>query len=105
MSDAHRASAATPLSIRLSIPVDGAFRVLGMALAARFATTAGATADDADRLGERFGRACEDVVARAGADDQASLDVEFSRTGDGQIEIRLRCAGGEPDVIRTSPSR
>jgi len=99
MADAPKEPAA-PLSLRLSIPTAPAFRDIGTSLVAKFARTAGFSDDDAARLETEVARAAERL---AGAGDGANLDLELEHAPAGGVEIRIRQAGGEPEILRLSP--
>ena len=100
MADEPKEPAATPLSLRLSIPVAPAFREIGTSLAARFARMAGFSEDEAARLEADVARAADGL---AGDGDGANLDLELEHESAGGVEIRLRRTGGEPEIVRLSP--
>ena len=101
MADASPEPAVAPLSLRLSIPVARAFRDIGTSLAAKFALTAGFSDDQAARLEADVARAA-DQVSSQGADG-ANLDIELNHESASGVEIRIRRAGGEPEVVRLTP--
>jgi len=101
MADAPQEPAVEPLSLRLSIPVAPAFRDIGTSIAAKFARTAGFSDDQAARLEADVARAV-DQVSGTGADG-ANLDIDLHHESASGVEIRIRRAGGEPEVVRLSP--
>lgn len=102
MADAHPGGADAPLTVRLSIPVTREFRAIGTALAAKFAQASGFSAEDATRLERDVARAADRAAGAAG--DGANLDIELTRGGAGDLEISVRCGGGEPATVRLARS-
>ncbi len=102
MADASRGPADTPLTMRLSIPVAPAFRAIGTSLAAKFARTAGFSDEQATSVEADVARIV-DRVSGAPADDGATLDIELSHESASGLEIRIRRAGGEPEIVRLAP--
>jgi hypothetical protein len=100
MADARQGPAVPPLSVKLSIPAAGAFRGIGRSMAAKFATTVGCTEDEAARVEADFAKAADVVSGGAPRSDIASLDIELTQVEAHGLEIRVRCAGGEPAVVR-----
>ena len=101
MADASLEPAVASLSLRLSIPVARPFRDIGTSLAAKFARTAGFSDDEAARLETDVARAAD--LLSDGGGDGANLDLELTHESASGVEIRIRCAGGEPEVVRLSP--
>lgn len=101
MADASQEPAVVPLSLRLSIPVARAFRDIGTSVAAKFARAAGFSDDQVAWLEADVARAVEQVSG-AGADG-ANLDIELTHASASGLEIRIRRAGGEPEIVRLSP--
>jgi len=101
MADAPQEPAAAPLSLRLSIPAQPAFRDIGTSVAAKFARAAGCSDDEAARLAADVARAADHLAGAAG--DGANLDLELEHESASGVEIRIRRAGGEPEIVRLSP--
>jgi hypothetical protein len=101
MADAPQEPAAAPLRLRLSIPVARVFRDIGTSLAAKFARTAGFSDVEAARLEADVARAADQLAGAAG--DGANLDLELEHESASGVEVRIRRAGGEPEIVRLSP--
>jgi hypothetical protein len=100
MAAAYQESSVPPLALRLSIPATKAFRDLGTSMAVKFAKTVGCTEDEIAHIEASFVRATDGVLGAVFEDSGVSLDIELAREEAGGPEIRVRHAGGEPEVIR-----
>jgi len=101
MADAPQGPAVAPLSLRLSIPVAPAFRDICTSMAAKFALTAGFSGDQVARFERDVAHAADQVSAAAG--DGANLDIELEHESARGVELRIRRAGGEAEVVRLAP--
>jgi len=102
MADAHPGGADVPLTLRLSVPVTAGFRAIGTALAGKFARASGFSEEDATRIERDVARAADRTAGAAR--DGANLDIELTRGDAGDLEISIRCAGGEPAMVRVARS-
>jgi hypothetical protein len=103
MADAPQEPAATPLTLRLSLPAAPSFRGVATALAGKFAGAAGLSDGDAERVAQAVAAAAGTVIERAGGGETATLHLALELTGGRGVEITVRCGDGQPEIVRVPP--
>jgi hypothetical protein len=85
-----------PEPVRLTVPVDDRYRVLGPEVASKYAELVGGTAADGASLAAALTEAVDKLLAASGSAD--GIELAFEPGPDG-VEISLTC-GAQSAVVR-----
>jgi len=89
-------------AVRLLIPIEGAYRSLGVEMARKYLELAGGSQQEADALADAVTGALTRFAGRTPADAEVALAFAHEA---GSIDVEVRCAGQVDTITQPIPVR